>query len=147
MLISLFLLQAMSPLDVGGVWWTRGGKAQVEITVEGDRLEGVVIWTEAGAERAEGGVVPPDAAAETAILGGTILEEHTPSDDGWVDGTVRDLRGGRAYRSNVRRLDEDTLEVEGCLGVFCRAQKWERVEPDAVQRLDIGSKADLRGNR
>lgn len=142
MLLSLILLQAMSPHDVSGIWWTRSGNAQVEIVVtdDGESIEGTVIWS----DQTKAADSPEDSdEAESADLSGrdlagtVILEDHERGRKGWSGGTIYNLKNGKAYRSNVSLQDADTLAVEGCLGFFCRTQEWRRVSADDVQRQEI----------
>ena len=47
-------------------------------------------------------------------------------DAAWEDGTAYDPKTGKTYRSIMRRLDANRLEVKGCIGPFCKAQVWRK---------------------
>ena len=128
----------MGPLDVEGIWWTRRGNAQVEITrtAEGS-IRGDIIWTDTAGALAEDGMVGASALDPVDRLGKTLFENYDTRNNGWVNGSIYDLVNDRAYRSNIRLIDEDTLAVEGCRGIFCRTQRWKRVENDEVMRLKL----------
>lgn len=68
----------------------------------------------------------PDAKLRTRkLLGLPILTGFT--DDGAVwRGTIYDPKAGKSYRSVLRRLDSNRLEVKGCIGPFCQTQVWRR---------------------
>lgn len=138
MLISLLLLQSMSPLDVEGIWWTRRGNAQVEIVrTEDGSVRGDIIWTDtAGAIAEEGWVLQSDLPADDR-LGKTLLEAYEATESSWSDGKIHDLKNGNSYRSSIRLVDENTLAVEGCRGIFCRTQRWLRVEENEIVRLQF----------
>ena len=68
----------------------------------------------------------PDAKLRNRkLLGLPILTGF--SEDGAVwRGTIYDPKSGKSYRSVLRRLDGDRLEVKGCIGPFCQTQVWRR---------------------
>ena len=57
------------------------------------------------------------------ILGLTLLSGLTWRDGAWR-GQVYNPEDGGTYRSVVRAGRNGTLEVEGCLGPFCRKRIW-----------------------
>lgn len=75
-------------------------------------------------------------AAHTAIgadpgyanLGKPIIENMTSSDGTrFSGGTIWDPEDGKTYSSKMI-LKGNTLDVEGCFGLICRGQDWERVQ-------------------
>ncbi|GGY36222.1 hypothetical protein GCM10007148_00460 [Parvularcula lutaonensis] len=128
----------LSPLDVDGVWATENGRAHVEIVeTEDGSIRGQIIWYASFEE--------DQAEGETGILGVTLLEDYERRDDGWRNGTIYNLKNGRAFRSAIFRTGEDTLNVQGCLGPFCRDQHWTRVPEDQIVRLQRKPVADTAG--
>ncbi|NRA30205.1 MAG: DUF2147 domain-containing protein [Parvularculaceae bacterium] len=123
---AALLLAFSGPHDVEGVWATGNGRAHVEISETADgSIRGEIIWYASyGTPEDDGG-----------ILGMTLLEDFERADDRWRRGTIINLKNGRAYKSTLERVDEDTLAVEGCLSLFCRTQSWKRVAPEDIQRL------------
>jgi uncharacterized protein (DUF2147 family) len=68
----------------------------------------------------------PDAKLRTRkVLGMPILTGFREDGAVWR-GTIYDPKAGKSYRSIVRRLDADRLEVKGCIGPFCQTQVWRR---------------------
>lgn len=70
----------------------------------------------------------PDAALrQRKLLGLAVLKALKPDGDLWR-GTIYDPKTGKSYRSVVRRLDADRLEVKGCIGPLCQTQIWRKAE-------------------
>nr|WP_305888866.1 DUF2147 domain-containing protein [Parvularcula maris] len=136
-MFAVFLLQSMNPLDIEGVWWTRGGNAQVEIEETGSSVRGTIIWTSAAAEVAAGRMVKKDDLPDVYRIGKVLFEDYDRGADRWENGTIYSLEDGKAYASSLRRVDEETLAVEGCLGIFCRTQLFTRASDDEIERLQL----------
>ena len=51
---------------------------------------------------------------------------HTIASGAVWRGTIYDPKAGKSYRSVLRRLDANRLEVKGCIGPFCQTQVWRR---------------------
>ncbi|MEM1381038.1 MAG: DUF2147 domain-containing protein [Pseudomonadota bacterium] len=131
MILAALMLQFAGPLDVAGVWETGNGRAHVEIAETADgSIRGQIIWYASYEQDLAEGRDTSDT-----ILGKVLLEDFVRSDDKWRRGKIHDLRNDRTYRSALSRSDADTISVEGCLAVFCRAQQWTRVPPDQQIRL------------
>jgi uncharacterized protein (DUF2147 family) len=105
-----------------GVWSAGEGKIHVKIDRCGDALCGKIVWVaEAEAKEASRKGQPP-------IIGVKLLSDLKPStdrSDQW-EGDVYNLQDGRTY-SVYLRPNDDAMEVEGCLLMFCRTQLWPRV--------------------
>lgn len=140
MLLTLILLQSLSPLDVEGVWSTGEGKAHVEITLSEDgRPHGEIVWyANYKSEPAFDENNPEPRERKKELLGQTLLEGFERGDEGrkWRRGKIYDPRSGNAYRSAIYRLNETTLAVEGCLGFICRTQEWPLVPEEEVIRIE-----------
>ena len=68
----------------------------------------------------------PDPALRTRrILGLPILTGFTACQKDWR-GQIYDPNSGKTYRSIVKIGKNGTLEVQGCVGPFCRTQVWTR---------------------
>ena len=59
------------------------------------------------------------------LLGMPVLTGFTEDDDEWR-GQIYDPKSGKTYRSIIRRVNANTLEVKGCIGPFCQTQTWKR---------------------
>jgi uncharacterized protein (DUF2147 family) len=132
------MVAATGPLDVEGVWETANGKAHVEIEVTETGPRGVIVWYEDHEEHQAGlSAMGPEEREENRVLGMVLLEgfERGEEAERWRKGTIFDPTSGKSYRSSIYRAG-DILEVEGCLGIFCRTQEWVLVPPGEVVRLE-----------
>lgn len=68
---------------------------------------------------------PDPKLKQRKLLGMPVLTEFTPDADLWR-GRIYDPKTGRSYRSVVRRKGAKTLEVQGCIAMFCQTQIWQR---------------------
>src|SRR5262245_28163094 len=111
-----------------GVWSAGEGRIHVKIDRCGDVLCGKIVWVaEAEAQEASRKGQPP-------VIGVKLLSDLKPSadrTDQW-EGNVYNLQDGRTYSVYLRPNDE-AMEVEGCLLVFCRTQLWPRVTKNGEQ--------------
>lgn len=132
-LLALAAAPAMaSPI---GEWLTEGGKARVRIEPcpgSAERLCGAITWSYRPAGAPPGPLVDVNnrdpAQRARPILGLPLLQGFEPAGtDAWSGGTIYDPEGGKTYRSKLRLKGPDTLEVEGCVLLFCRSQTWTRV--------------------
>ena len=127
--------------DVFGAWYTPDRDSVIAIADCGDGTPcGTVTWLDA--ERAQVTIDEHNADAGLRgrpILGITLLSGFETgrqgSGQGWRGGEIYHPGNGNTYRAKVRRLDADTLEVKGCVGPICKAQRWVRA-PEAVARAD-----------
>lgn len=125
-------MMAAAPLaaaePIAGTWVTAGKDGVVRIgpcgkTVCG-RLDRFLVTPPQGPDQRD--VNNPDAKLRSRkLLGLPILTGF--SEDGAVwRGTIYDPKAGKSYRSVLRRLDANRLEVKGCIGPFCQTQVWRR---------------------
>lgn len=119
-------LAAADPVD--GRWLTGDEGAVVEIAPCGNSTCGrIVRFIKAppqGADQRD--VNNSDRAKRTRkLLGLAILTGFTQDGNVWK-GTIYDPKNGKSYRSVIRLLGKNRLEVKGCLGPFCRSQEWSR---------------------
>lgn len=110
--------------EVNGVWATEKRSNGSYITVR------IHPCMKASAERC-GGVVGAHGGARPELIGEQMLRGLRLQEDGsWSEGEIVSPKSGDAYRSNLRLLDDDRLEVEGCVagGLICSGQTWTRVQ-------------------
>lgn len=70
------------------------------------------------------------AEREDEIVGRWIIENmKEDSATFWDGGTVWAPDDDKNYKAKMELLDQNTLEVSGCVLVFCRGQNWVRVQP------------------
>ncbi len=60
---------------------------------------------------------------------GKLMVKDMVSDDGanYSGGTIWDPENNKTYKSKMH-LKGDTLDVEGCVSIFCSGQDWKRVK-------------------
>lgn len=119
-------LLAAAPIE--GTWRTEGKDALVQIGACGSsvcgRIARFLVVPPQGAGQRD--VNNPDASLRARkLLGLPILTGFADDGNLWR-GTIYDPKSGKSYRSLVRRLDADRLEVKGCIGPFCKTQIWRR---------------------
>ena len=113
---------------IAGSWVTATRDGVVRIAPCGKSLCGTLarflVTPPGGADQRD--IYNPDAKLRNRkLLGLPILTGF--SEDGAVwRGTIYDPKAGKSYRSVLRRLDGDRLEVKGCIGPFCQTQVWRR---------------------
>ncbi len=117
-----------------GRWLTAGGKSQVEIAPCGDRLGGRIVWLKEPLD--EDGKPKRDvknkdeSLRQRPILGLPLLQGFKRLEDGsWGEGSIYNPEDGDTYRSQMRLVGDDELQVEGCVFIFCKAQTWKKVKP------------------
>jgi uncharacterized protein (DUF2147 family) len=120
------------PMDVYGVWQTEAGTSYVTIADCGDSTPcGVVTWLDP--DTLPEGVTPETATSEAGdkVLGLQMLVGFTARKKDWRGGTIYDPENDKSYASRLKRLDDDRLQVKGCVGPVCQTQVWT-VAPEAA---------------
>lgn len=128
---KLFLSMALALLsttafsqDVLGKWVTEGGDSQVEITKNGDKVSGKIIWLKAGKDKLDS--KNPDAALKTRkLVGSNILTGLKLKGEKWEGGKVYNPKNGKTYKC-VIWTEDGKLKVRGYLGMFYETQTWTR---------------------
>ena len=117
---------AAAPAPITGRWLTEGGKALVEVAPCGQQLCGRIVRVlKYTPGKPHTDVQNPDASLRNRPIEGiTILTGFTAGDDRWR-GRIYDPESGRNYRSELIAAG-NTLQVKGCIAVFCRTQTWAR---------------------
>jgi uncharacterized protein (DUF2147 family) len=103
-----------------GQWWTPGFNARVEIFRCGERACGVITWA--------WDPKPPGITDEKPLVGQAILRDLEKSPDHRWHGKIYNPEDGRTYSSEIALSGADTLEVNGCVMMFCRRQVWRRYD-------------------
>jgi uncharacterized protein (DUF2147 family) len=114
-----------SPL---GDWLVRDGYAHVRIDNCGGKMWGIIAW-----EKTPGGVDkenPDPAKKSRPILGMPILMGLAPNGANKWSGEIYNSQNGKMYSASISVVDENTLELEGCLfpNFLCQAQNWTRAK-------------------
>ena len=120
---------ALAAEDPTGDWQVEDGVAVIRVAECHGALWGAVSW-----EKTPGGLDknnPDKAKRSRPTLGMPILLEMKKSAKGdeWA-GQVYNAKDGKLYKSTVKPISKDELEIEGCvLGILCGGQTWTRVGP------------------
>ena len=119
--------------DPTGVWLTPEGNSHIEIGACGEKLCGRLKWfTEPN--NADG--TPKldeknkNASLRTRpLLGLVMMSGFIKTGDGkWTKGRIYNPEDGQTYRSEFELKNENTLNVSGCVLIFCKKQTWTRVK-------------------
>jgi len=130
--LAFALAAAASPLaaaePIAGSWVTASRDGVVKIARCGKSLCGTLarflVTPPGGADQRD--TRNPNAKLRARkLLGLPILTGFTEDGAVWR-GTIYDPKAGKSYRSVLRRLDANRLEVKGCVGPFCQTQIWRR---------------------
>lgn len=117
-----------------GEWITDSQSARIAITTCVDDpalLCGRIVWL-ARPLGADGTPVrdsrnPDPGRRHRPLLGSDIIRGFRSSgSDRWSGGTIYDPENGRTYDARMRLTGVDTLEMKGCVLIFCDARIWYR---------------------
>ena len=129
-LASMFVLTspAMAGEPVDGRWLTQDRDAIITIadcgTSKCGRITKFLVAPPQGVDQRD--VNNTNAKLRSRkLLGMPVLSGFTDEGADWR-GRIYDPKSGKTYRSIIRRIDANTLQVKGCLGPFCQTQTWKR---------------------
>lgn len=129
---------AHDALDVYGAWLTQKRNSVVVISKCGETPCGEIAWIDApDAASLTDTENPDETLRQRPLLGLEMLHGFEAKKDQWKKGRIYDAETGKTYGSRLRRLEDDTLQVKGCIGPICQTQIWtpapqpERAENDA----------------
>ena len=119
--------QAAEPSPIGD-WLVKEGYANIRIDNCGGKMWGIIAW-----EKKPGGIDaenPDPAKKARPILGMPILIGLAPNrqEQGKWTGEIYNSQNGQNYTASISLADENTLNLEGCLWMFCQTQQWTRVK-------------------
>ncbi|KQS01758.1 hypothetical protein ASG11_13010 [Sphingomonas sp. Leaf357] len=110
-----------------GRWITQDGAAIIAIGPCGGGLCGRIariLRRDPGA--AETDVNNPDPRLRHRRADSVVILAGFVADGARWRGQVYDPRSGRTYRSFIATADGRTLDVRGCVLMFCQSQTWRR---------------------
>ncbi len=133
-LASLASIASANPLEnVSGVWLTEAKTGHVEISDCGDGTPcGLLIW----AESEQTDSVPKDINNKDSelrtrpLIGIKMIYGFELKKEEWKSGKIYNAKDGKTYKASLKRLDEDTLQVKGCVGPICKKQIWTRLSTE-----------------
>jgi uncharacterized protein (DUF2147 family) len=112
--------------DPVGDWLVKEGYAHIRIDNCFGKLWGIVAWEKTPGIDTEN---PDPAKKSRPTLGIPILMGLKQTKPNKWEGEIYNSQNGKMYSANISMVDDNTLELEGCLftNFLCQAQKWTRV--------------------
>jgi uncharacterized protein (DUF2147 family) len=109
-----------------GDWLVKDGYAHIRIDNCGGKLWGIVAWEKEPGKDDEN----PDPAKRTRpTLGIPIILGFPQTKPNRWEGEIYNSQNGKLYSANISMVDDNTLDLEGCLvWPLCQTQKWTRVK-------------------
>jgi len=117
--------------DVFGTFYTEDKGSKIEISDCGDGSPcGKIIWV--NPNTIEEGLSPEDLKSKAGdpILGLEIVNGFSRKKKDWRGGTIYDPGKDKRYASRMKKLENGSLEVKGCISFFCVTQIWVEVAED-----------------
>jgi uncharacterized protein (DUF2147 family) len=111
--------------DVFGTYYTEDNGSKIQISDCGDGSPcGKIIWV--NPETIEEGFTAKDLKSKAGepILGLEIVKGFARKKKDWRNGTIYDPGKDKTYASRMKKLANGSLEVKGCISVFCVTQIW-----------------------
>jgi len=126
-----------------GDWLVKDGYAHIRIDNCVGKLWGIVVWEKEPGFDSEN---PDPAKKSRPTLGMPVLMGLVPTKPNKWEGQIYNSQNGKLYSANISMIDDNTLELEGCLfpNFMCLAQNWTRVKippANAAQLPPLGSAA------
>ncbi len=118
--------------DILGVWASNMEKGHVEITRDGDKYHGKIVWLKVptypdGTPKLD--KYNPDKTKRTdPLIGLYPLKDLVFVKDHWENGTIYDPESGKTYSCRIT-LKEGKLDLRGYIGLsqIGRTQTWTKV--------------------
>lgn len=111
--------------DVFGTFFTEDNGSKIQIIDCGDGSPcGKIIWV--NPNTIEEGLTAEQLKSKAGepILGLEIVKGFERKKKDWRDGTIYDPGKDKTYASRMKKLDNGSLEVKGCISFFCVTQIW-----------------------
>lgn len=118
------------PHDVFGTFYTEDQGSKIRISDCGDKSPcGKIIWV--NPNTIEDGLSAEELRSKAGepILGLEIVKGFKRKKNDWRGGTIYDPGKDKTYASRLKKRDDGSLEVKGCISFFCVTQVWLPVEP------------------
>jgi len=117
--------------DVFGKFLTQEKNSHIQIVDCGNGAPcGKVVWINPAT--LQDGVTPETAKAKSGkrVLGMQILSDFKRKKNDWRGGTIYDPGKDKSYKSRLKRLENGSLEVKGCISFICQTQIWNEVSSE-----------------
>jgi uncharacterized protein (DUF2147 family) len=117
--------------EVSGIWLTQAGDAKVRVSKCGGGICGVVIWLKTPIDPATGQPQADDknpnpSLRRRPIIGLPLFTGMRPDGDNKWSGQIYNADDGNSYVSHISVAGQDSLRVEGCVGMLCGGETWSR---------------------
>ena len=123
--------QAAPILDLSAptLWQTADGSARITLTrCEEATPCGVISWVKPDGPSTTDRNNPDPMLRDRSLVGIPMLWGFKMKGSSWANGKIYNPKDGKTYTSHMRLSDEGILLVKGCVGPFCKTQKWTLVE-------------------
>jgi uncharacterized protein (DUF2147 family) len=133
-IISMMRVNAQSDRIIG-VWLTSDKAAKIEIYQRESRFYGKMIWLTPDVDEKGKPLTDtenPDPAKRNRKLEGLEIISGLAYADGKWKGTIYDPESGKTYNSQIKLVNENTLELTGYVGLpmFGLTETWKRSSHD-----------------
>ncbi len=111
--------------DVFGTFYTKDKGSKIQISDCGDGGPcGKIVWV--NPDTIEDGLTAEELKSKAGepILGLEIVKGFERKKNDWRGGTIYDPGKDKTYASRMKKLENGTLEVKGCISFFCLTQIW-----------------------
>lgn len=135
MMLLAFVLMlpalANSPDAVLGKWETEGGKSHVEISKQGGKYVGKIVWLKEpnrdGKPKTDR-QNPEKSLQGRPLMGLQVLSGFAFKGGEWVDGQIYNPEDGKTYSCKMSLKDKGTLQVRGYVlnPALGKTQTWKR---------------------
>ena len=126
--LAALAVPALAADPIGGKWVTQDKDAVVTIADCGGSVCGKItkfLKTPPGGVDQRDIHNPKKALRSRKLMGLPVLSGFKQDGDEWR-GEIYDPKSGKTYRSVIQRKGANTLEVKGCVAIFCQTQVWTR---------------------
>lgn len=124
---------------IKGIWASNLEKGHVEITRDGDKYNGRIIWLKVPAYPDGTPKVdknnPDKEKRDAPLVGLLVLKDLVFVKDHWENGSIYDPESGKTYSCRIT-LKDNKLDLRGYMGVsqIGRTQTWTKVtDPQTTQ--------------
>lgn len=133
-IISMMRVNAQSDRIIG-VWLTSNKEAKIEIYQKESHYFGKMIWLTPDVDEKGKPLTDtenPDPAKRNRKLEGLEIISGLAYADGKWKGTIYDPESGKTYKSQIKLVNENTLELTGYVGLpmFGITETWKRSSHD-----------------
>jgi uncharacterized protein (DUF2147 family) len=130
LVFQVFAVAAHAQSGLEGLWHTQGNRSIVRVAPCGEAYCGTIVSV---APKPDGSVWrdthnPNPALQHRTMEGVQILSGLRVRGAGWSGGKIYNPADGRTYDARARLLANGSLQIDGCVAVFCRAQIWAQAQ-------------------